>query len=77
MMLVQIRQSVRSRALVSSPHAMCRPFLTRDRVGRLIQMTLAIYLLPVLLVVLVITGAGIATLAISRLFGTPVRTPVG
>lgn len=77
MMLVQVRQPVREKALASSPRAMRRPFLARNWAGRLIQMTLAIYLLPVLLVVLVVTGVGMATLAVSRLFGTPVHNPVG
>jgi hypothetical protein len=37
-----------------------------DRVGRLIQMTLAIYLIPVLLVVVVISGVGMTILGISE-----------
>ena len=77
MMLVQTRQPVCSRALASSPHAMRRPFRISDSVGRLIQMTLALCLLPALLVVMVVTGAGMVTLAIGRLFGTPVRNPAG
>jgi len=37
-----------------------------DRVGRLIQMTLAIYLLPVLLGVVVISGVGMMILGVSE-----------
>ena len=77
MTLVQIQQPMRSRVLASSPDAMRKPLFNSDWVGRLIRMTLALYLLPVLLVVLAVTGAGMATLAISRLLGVPVRNPVG
>jgi hypothetical protein len=37
-----------------------------DRVGRLIQMTLAIYLMPVLLVLVVISGVGMMILGVSE-----------
>jgi len=37
-----------------------------DRVGRLIQMTLAIYLIPVLLVVVVVSGIGMMILGFSE-----------
>jgi hypothetical protein len=37
-----------------------------DRVGRMIQMTLAIYLMPVLLVVVVISGVGMMILGVSE-----------
>lgn len=37
-----------------------------DRVGRIIQISLAIYLIPVLLVVAVVTGVGMTILGISQ-----------
>jgi hypothetical protein len=42
--------------------------LARDQAGRRIQIALALYLLPALLVVLVIGVVGIMLLAVSRLF---------
>lgn len=43
--------------------------------GRLIQITLAVYLLPVLLPVLAVGGIGIILLAVSQLFVGPIRKP--
>jgi hypothetical protein len=76
-MLLDTRQPLCSRALVPSRHAIRRPFGIGDMLGRLIQMTLALYLLPVLLLVVVVTGAGMAMLAVARLFTAPIRKPVG
>lgn len=68
LMLLYTRQPLCSTALVPSPHAIRRPFGIGDLVGRLIQVTLALYLLPVLLLVLAVSGAGMAILAVARLF---------
>ena len=44
-----------------------------DRFGRLIQISLALYLLPVLLVVLAVGGVGIAVLGCGRLMTGSLR----
>jgi hypothetical protein len=44
--------------------------------GRLSQITLALYLLPALLAVLVVGGVGIFILKLSQLFSGPIKTPV-
>jgi hypothetical protein len=50
--------------------------LASDHTGRLIQIALALYLMPALLVVLTMGVVGIIMLAVSRLFMGPVRRPV-
>lgn len=76
-MLLDTRRLLRSRALVPAPHAIRRPLGISNLLGRLIQITLALYLLPVLLLVMVVTGAGMALLAVARLFTVPIHKPVG
>jgi hypothetical protein len=53
-----------------------RPVVS-DRAGRVIQIALAIYLMPALLVVLVVGGIGMMVLAVGRLVSGPVREPLG
>jgi hypothetical protein len=50
--------------------------VTSDHAGRLIQIALAVYLIPALLVVLAVGGVGMMVLAVSRLFIVPVRGPL-
>ena len=50
---------------------------TSDHAGRLIQITLALYLMPALLVVLAVGGVGIMVLAVGRIVTGPVREPLG
>ena len=76
-MLTQTRRSVRLRAPFPFSRPTRRSLGLGDVMGRLIQITLALYLVPVLLVVLVISGAGMVVLAAARLFTTPIRKPVG
>jgi hypothetical protein len=45
-------------------------------VGRLIQIALALWLLPALVIVLAVGGIGIVALAISRMFTGPVSQPL-
>ena len=45
-------------------------------VGRLIQIALAFWLLPALVIVLAVGGIGIVVLAISRMFTGPVSQPL-
>jgi len=46
-------------------------------VGRLLQMALAVYLIPALLVVLVASAAGMLILALGRLFANPLPRSAG
>jgi hypothetical protein len=48
-----------------------------DLAGRLIQMALALYLLPALLIVLVVGGVGMLVLAVGRSLTGPIRRSVG
>jgi len=48
-----------------------------DLAGRLIQMALALYLIPALLMVLVVGGMGMVVLTVGRLFTGPIRRSVG
>ncbi len=45
--------------------------------GRLLQATLAIYLLPALLIVLLVGGVGLIILAVGQLAGRIARGPTG
>jgi len=49
----------------------------RDLAGRLIQIALALYLVPALLVVLVVGGVGMLVLTVGRLFSGPIQRSVG
>ena len=48
-----------------------------DLLGRLIQMALALYLVPALLIVLVVSGVGMLVLMMGRLLMGPMRRSVG
>jgi hypothetical protein len=48
-----------------------------DRTGRLIQIALALYLIPALLVVLAVGGLGMLILGFARLLTGPVRGSLG
>ena len=48
-----------------------------DHTGRFIQIALALYLIPALLVVLAVGGVGMTVLVIGRLVTGPVREPLG
>jgi hypothetical protein len=48
-----------------------------DLAGRLIQVGLALYLIPALMIVLVVGGVGMLILAVGRLFTGPVHRGVG
>jgi hypothetical protein len=50
--------------------------VTSNHAGRLIQIALALYLIPALLVVLAVGGVGTIMLAVGRLFTVPVRGPL-
>ena len=64
-----INQPLSTDNLQAAPRVQGTPaqkLVETHRVGRLIQMTLAIYLTPVLLVVVVISGAGMMILGLSE-----------
>jgi hypothetical protein len=48
-----------------------------DHAGRLIQIALALYLIPGLLVVLAVGGVGMMVLVVGRLVTGPIREPLG
>jgi hypothetical protein len=48
-----------------------------DWLGRLIQMTLALYLIPALVIVLVVGSVGILVLTVGRLFLGPIPKSIG
>ena len=60
--------SANSQAIIEVAGPSEQPSLTTHFAGRLIQITLALYLLPALLIVLLVGGAGILAVLVSRLF---------
>jgi hypothetical protein len=65
-MIDQLLSSDNLRAVPRMRGTPVKESVKTDRVGRLIQMTLAIYLIPVLLVVVVISSIGMTILGISE-----------
>ena len=59
-------QSVRVNTVAHLPKPVDRHAVSHHLVGRLIQITLTLYLLPAFLVVLVVGGVGIVVLKIDR-----------
>jgi hypothetical protein len=45
--------------------------------GRLIQVILAVYLIPALMIVLIVGGIGMLVLSVSRYFSGPIRRAAG
>ncbi len=62
----QLLSSHGLRAVPQIRATLAKKLVETDRVGRLIQMTLALYLMPVLLVVMVISGVGMMILGVSE-----------
>ena len=65
-MINQLSSSDNLRAVPRMRGTLAKESVGPDRVGRMIQMTLAIYLMPVLLVVVVISGVGMMILGVSE-----------
>jgi hypothetical protein len=65
--MTQLR-SASSQEVVQVPGLLEERSVVRHLAGRLIQITLALYLLPALLIVLVVGGVGILALMVSQLF---------
>jgi hypothetical protein len=71
------QQSARLQTVTQVSKFMDSRSVSGDLAGRLIQIALALYLLPALLVVLVVGGIGMLVLAASRLFSGPIQRSVG
>jgi hypothetical protein len=65
-MITRLR-SASSSAVIQIPEPVDKDSVLYHVVGRMIQITLALYLLPALLVVLMVGGAGILVLKIGRI----------
>ena len=76
MAMITDQRSARLRNVVRLSASQDSRSVTSDHAGRLIQIALALYLLPVLLVVLAVGGVGMLVLAVGRLFTGPVREPL-
>jgi len=75
-MITQPR-SAHLRVVARVPNVMYARPVIGDLAGRLIQMALALYLIPALLMVLVVGGMGMLVLTVARLFTGPIRRSVG
>jgi hypothetical protein len=74
-MIIQPR-SARLRAITRVSNIGDKRSSNSDLAGRLIQMALAFYLIPALLIVLVVGGVGILVLTVGRLFTGPIQRSV-
>jgi hypothetical protein len=74
-MMTQL-EPVRSRAVVPITGLIKRGSIVDHFAGRLIQLTLALYLLPALVVVLAVGGVGILILKASQFLTGPIKRPV-
>jgi hypothetical protein len=71
--MIAVQRSVRSRRIGRLAAVMARPSPASRAVGRMIQIALAVYLLPVFLVVLAVGCLGMVVLAGRRLLSGPIR----
>jgi hypothetical protein len=75
---VMITQQLSSAITFARPSTLLsKPRTTSDRAIRLIQALLAIYLLPVLLIVLLVGAIGMLILGISQMLTVPARRFLG
>ena len=75
--MITEQRSTRLRPIARLSATRDRRPVVSDHAGRLIQIALALYLLPALLVVLAVGGVGMTMLAVGRLVTGPVREPLG
>jgi hypothetical protein len=73
-MIAYQRSSTLKAVMLSGP--LEKRSIATDRASRLIQVALALYLIPALLVVLTVGGVGILVLGIGRLFTGPIQESV-
>ena len=75
-MLTQLRSMPLRVVAPASTKGMDREHVGGALAGRLLQVALAVYLLPALLIVLAVGGVGMLILAASRILRTPISRPV-
>jgi hypothetical protein len=75
--MITQQRSARLQAVTRVSKAMDNRLDSSDLAGRLIQMALALYLVPALLIVLVVGGVGMLVLTVARLFTGPIQRSVG
>ena len=75
--MITEQRSARLRPVARLSVSQDRRPVVSDHAGRLIQIALALYLIPALLVVLAVGGAGMMVLVVGRLVIGPVREPLG
>lgn len=76
-MMITEERSAKLRPIVRLSTSQDRCSVASDHAGRLIQIALALYLMPALLVVLAVGGIGMGVLAVGRLVTGPVHEPLG
>ena len=75
--MITQQRSVRLHAVTQVPSSVDTGSVGSELAGRSIQMALALYLVPALLIVLLVGGVGMLVLMVGRLFTGPVHRPVG
>jgi hypothetical protein len=75
--MITQQRSARLQAVTRMSKAMDNRSVGSDLAGRLIQMALAIYLVPALLLVLVVGGVGMLVVTVGRLFTGPIQRSAG
>ncbi len=75
--MITEQRSARLRPIARLSTSQDRRPVASDHAGRLIQIALALYLMPALLVVLALGGVGMLVLVVGRLVNGPVREPLG
>lgn len=75
--MITEQRSARLRPIVRLSASPDRRPIASDHAGRLIQIALALYLIPALLVVLAVGSVGMMVLMVGRLVTGPVRKPLG
>lgn len=75
--MITQQRSARLQSVARLPVSMDRRSVASDGAGRLIQVALALFLIPALLVVLVVGGVGMLILGVGQLFIRPVHTSCG
>jgi hypothetical protein len=73
--MITSQRMVRSRRVVRQAVSTAKPSHASRVAGRLIQIALAVYLLPAFLVVLAVGCLGMLVMAVRRLFSGPIRAP--
>jgi nitrate reductase NapE component len=71
------QRSARLRPIARLSASQDRRSVASDHAGRLIQIALALYLIPALVVVLAVGGVGMMVLMVGRLVTGPIREPLG